>query len=169
MDDKGAEDSCAIFCLNKIKIEEYPDEPKKEINENSGDKQENIRLESYAKEIKDIFVNPNNSENERLISQNGLFTFSPSGDKGLETKVLGMLSKYFYSDICSSDCPLGNIDINEPNEVKEYIFKINISIKDDDRSECMRALRRMNIHHATLFPDLMGSSLYCNELFSNNK
>lgn len=101
----------------------------------------------------DIFVDSLASENARLISQNGLFTISPFGEsKTLETEILNQLADR-------------DIDVDDPDILRKYIFKIHIPMEDEkDRVDCFQSLRKMNIHHSSLYPDLIGSSFHCNEL-----
>lgn len=48
----------------------------------------------------------------------------------------------------------------ESQELAKYICKIYIP--NEERAECLRHLRMMNVHHASLFPDLLGASQFCN-------
>ena len=48
----------------------------------------------------------------------------------------------------------------EAGELAKYLCKIYIP--NEDRVECLRHLRMMNVHHASLFPDLIGASNFCN-------
>lgn len=82
-------------------------------------------------------VTPLMDENQRLVSQSGLFTRSPD-DKTI-TEAL-----------------------QENNSKKNSFSLIKIVIPNRERIKCMKTLSRMNISHATLFPDLYGSSLHCN-------
>ena len=50
----------------------------------------------------------------------------------------------------------------QPEILARYICKIYI--RNEERDACVRHLRRMNVHHASLFPDLIGASDYCNIL-----
>jgi hypothetical protein len=101
----------------------------------------------------DIFVDSLSSEHDRLISQSGLFTISPfSKSETLETFILNELADR-------------EIDIDDPQILSRYIFKIHVPIEtENDRVDCFRSLRKMNLHHASLYPDLIGSSLHCNEM-----
>lgn len=101
----------------------------------------------------DMFVDTLSSEHDRLISQNGLFTISPfGGAKTLETMILNELSER-------------EVDIDDPEILKKYLFKIHIPMEEEsDRLNCFQSLRKMNIHHSSLYPDLIGSSFHCNEL-----
>ncbi|EMI24591.1 FRG domain-containing protein [Rhodopirellula europaea] len=95
-------------------------------------------------------VEPAKDDHGRLVNQAGLFTFAPYGET-LESSLLKALAD-------------SKVDIDDPSEVAKYICKIHIPNSPENRRECLRQLRHMNIHHASLFPDLIGSSLYCNEL-----
>lgn len=100
----------------------------------------------------DFFINPLSSDHERLISQDGLFTLSPAGEITLEYHIINSLAEH-------------DIDVDNPDVLKEFICKIHIPIQSEsDRKDAVIALRRMNLHHANLFPDITGSSLHCNEL-----
>ena len=50
---------------------------------------------------------------------------------------------------------------NETNH-KNRIILVEILIPDRDREECLRDLNGMNINHASLFPDIYGSAIFCN-------
>ncbi len=99
-----------------------------------------------------IFVNPLSSDHDRLISQDGLFTMSPSGETSLELEILNSLAE-------------NGVDIDDADVLKDYIFKIHIPMEEEtNRLQCVKALRRMNLHFANLYPDVTGSSLHCNDL-----
>lgn len=112
-----------------------------------------INKTKLEKQGVNIFVDSLSAEHDRLISQSGLFTISPFGDSiTLETQILNELAER-------------DIDIDDPDILKRYIFKIHIPMEDEsDRVDCFHSLRMMNLHHASLYPDLIGSSLHCNEL-----
>lgn len=95
-------------------------------------------------------VEPSKDDHGRLVNQAGLFTIAPYGET-LESSLLNALT--------ASD-----IDIDDPAEVAKYLCKVHIPNSDADRRNCLRWLRKMNIHHGSLFPDLIGASGYCNEL-----
>ncbi|MEZ8311790.1 hypothetical protein CWO07_25125 [Vibrio splendidus] len=95
-------------------------------------------------------VEPSIDDHGRLVNQAGLFSFAP------------------YSEILESS--LGRhlaesgVDIDDVAEVAKYICRIHIPNEPDTRQACLKKLRKMNIHHASLFPDLIGASGYCNDL-----
>jgi len=95
-------------------------------------------------------VEPSKDDHGRLVNQAGLFTFAPYGET---------LESSLFKALVDSD-----IDVNDPNELSKYICRIHIPNSQEVRLECLRHLRKMNIHHASLFPDLIGASGYCNEL-----
>ena len=101
-----------------------------------------------------LIVQPMRSDHTRLINQAGLFTISPLGEKTLITHVMDLLAD-------------AKIDMDDPAKVSEYICKIHIPYKSEERIECMRALRMMNLHHGTLFPDPIGASRYCNDWYGS--
>jgi hypothetical protein len=79
------------------------------------------------------FIDPMSDENQRLVSQDGVFTRAPIG-----TPIEHWIARVFEN---VSDAVL-----------------LRIEIPDADRLACLRALNRMNINHLSLFPDLGGAS-----------
>ena len=116
--------------------------------------------------IKDIettkirLIEPKKDDHGRLVSQAGMFTFSP-----YESTIETVLTDYLYSD------EFDEFDFNPENEeesafaIAKYICKIYI--KNEDRDGCLKYLRNMNIHHASLFPDLIGAAEYCNSIIAD--
>lgn len=108
--------------------------PRNEIIENN----ESIKLINGRKPTVKL-VRPLSNENNRLVSQRGLFTRGPN-----------------------------NIDLeswikNNQTKMSHYQMElIKINIPNKDIKDCLRYLNRMNINHSTLFPDLNGASEYCN-------
>lgn len=97
-------------------------------------------------------VEPRKDDHGRLVNQAGLFTLSAYGDT-LENVLINSLQ----------DEVLGEVDEDkEDEELARYLCKIYIH--NQDREECLRHLRMMNVHHASLFPDLIGAASYCNSL-----
>ncbi len=97
-------------------------------------------------------LEPRKDDYGRLVNQAGLFTYSAFGDT-LENSLVNSLKEEVLGDIEGG---------READALSRYICKIYIP--NEGRSECLRQLRRMNVHHASLFPDLIGASLYCNSL-----
>jgi len=98
---------------------------------------------------------PRKDDHGRLVNQAGLFTFSPYGST-IENKLTDTIA-----DDDFEDNELKNAAEDEQaGIIAKYICKIYI--KNEDRKGCMRHLRRMNVHHASLFPDLIGASDYSN-------
>lgn len=92
----------------------------------------------------------------RLVNQAGLFTFSPY-DATIENKLANVLT----DDEAFEDEELRSAsEEDQPNLLARYICKIYV--RNEERDACLRHLRRMNVHHASLFPDLIGASEYCN-------
>lgn len=140
----------AIYALHKPTIEataklkklEKEKENKKELEEYAkGTKRivNVLRLESLKQPVKREveFIRPMSNENQRLVNQGGLFTRSPIG-KDIESWV------------------------QENHKGHDGYTLMKILIPDKDREMSLRMLNRMNIHHLTLFPDLFGTSKYCN-------
>lgn len=99
------------------------------------------------------FYEPRRDDHGRLVNQAGLFTFSPS-DATIENKLIEIISE--FEEFKETD------EESEAEFLAKYICKIYI--RNEDRQGCLRSLRRMNVHHASLFPDLIGASDYCNIL-----
>ena len=136
--DKGepTNHSRAIYVLNKSFIEDLAE-----------DSDEDPLEKNYPK-----IVEPSKDDHGRLVNQAGLFTIAPYGET-LESALLRALVD-------------SNVDTDDPTEVSKYICKLHIPNSKEFRRDCLRHLRKMNIHHASLFPDLIGASGYCNELIS---
>lgn len=97
-------------------------------------------------------VEPRKDDHGRLVNQAGLFTLSAYGDT-FENVLINSLH----------DEVLGEVDEDkEDEELARYLCKIYIP--NQDRGECLRHLRMMNVHYASLFPDLIGAASYCNTL-----
>lgn len=99
--------------------------------------------------LSQIIFEPTHHENARLVNQAGLFTITPSGKDNLISAILNELAD---NEVISPD---------EPMDVARYIAKIHVP--NENRVECLNTLRKMNIHHANLFPDPGGASKYCND------
>jgi FRG domain len=79
------------------------------------------------------FVDPMSDENQRLVSQSGLFTRAPAGIP---------VEQWVKREFRGSPDPV----------------LLRVKIPDADRLNCLRTLNRMNINHLSLFPDLAGAS-----------
>lgn len=95
-------------------------------------------------------VEPSIDDHGRLVNQAGLFTFAPYGET-LESELERHLIEF-------------GVDTNKDEELSEYICRIHIPNDASTRNSCLKKLHKMNIHHASLFPDLIGASGYCNDL-----
>jgi hypothetical protein len=89
---------------------------------------------------------PAGDSNRRLLSQAGVFLAVPPNES-----VTGWI--------------LTNLggEAGDDSDMSSVLMKIHIP--NEGREECLRSLHRMNIHHASLFPDLIGSSAYTNFVF----
>jgi FRG domain-containing protein len=99
--------------------------------------------------LPDLFFEPALGENARLVNQAGLFTVTPSGDDNLVSAIIDAVVES------------GAVDPDNPKEIARYIYKVHVP--NQGRVECLSMLRRMNIHHANLFPDPTGASQYSND------
>jgi hypothetical protein len=84
-------------------------------------------------------IRPLQDENSRLVSQSGLFTKTPYGHT-----VESWVKEHFKED-------------------GTYMTLIKILIPNRDRPDCLKMLSKMNINHASLFPDLYGAGEHCNK------
>lgn len=98
---------------------------------------------------------PKKDDHGRLVSQAGLFTFSPY-DATIENKLTEVLTDEDFPD----DELKSAAEEEQPGILAKYICKVYI--KNEEQQECLKHLRRMNVHHASLFPDLIGAADYCN-------
>lgn len=92
---------------------------------------------------KDYFIefpNIEAHENARFLAQAGVFTKALNGQD-----VKKRVQKCYH-------------ETNHRNR----IILVEILIPDVDREECLRDLNYMNINHASLFPDIYGSAIFCN-------
>jgi len=105
---------------------------------------------------------PRKDDHGRLVNQAGLFTFSPY-DSTIENKLTDTLADEEFEDDRLRNASEGE----QPAIIAEYICKVYI--KNEDREGCMRHLRRMNVHHASLFPDLIGASQFSNLMVAEER
>ncbi len=99
------------------------------------------------------FIEPRKDDHGRLVSQAGLFTISAFG-QAIENALLECLREEL------ANVPTGkDIDV-----VAQYIFKI--LVKNENQKRYIKYLRQMNIHPASLFPDLIGAANNCNGLLT---
>jgi hypothetical protein len=99
---------------------------------------------------------PRRDDHGRLVNQAGLFTFSPT-DATIENKLANVLAD---DELFDDEELRAASEDEQPDILARYICKIYI--RNEERDACLRHLRRMNVHHASLFPDLLGASEYCN-------
>lgn len=84
------------------------------------------------------FISPNMDENPRMISQVGLFTRAP-----FLCPIEDWVTKYYK-------------DENKAGVLARFL------VPSRYKDHALKALHNMNINHLSLFPDLMGSSMFCN-------
>jgi hypothetical protein len=95
-------------------------------------------------------LEPRKDDHGRLVNQAGLFTYTSYGNT-LENFLINSLQDEVLQDVPEDD---------EAGVLAKYLCKIYIP--NEDRTDCLRHLRMMNVHHASLFPDLIGASSFCN-------
>ena len=83
-------------------------------------------------------VEPQSDENTRLVSQGGLFTRGPDA-----VNIDDWVRKNFAG-------------------VTDWVRILKITVPNDERLVALRSLNRMNINHLSLFPDLIGASVFTN-------
>lgn len=98
---------------------------------------------------------PRKDDHGRLVSQAGLFTFSPY-DATIENKLTDILG----GDTIQDDELRDAAEEDQAGILAKYICKVYI--KNEEQQDCVKHLRRMNVHHASLFPDLLGAADYSN-------
>jgi hypothetical protein len=86
-------------------------------------------------------------ENVRFLAQSGVLTKSLKGQD-----IKQRIQKCYH-------------ETNHRNR----IILVEILIGDREREECLRDLNRMNINHASLFPDIEGAVSFCNLKLEINK
>lgn len=98
-----------------------------------------IGADPWVEDVID-FHRPLSDENPGLVSQSGLFTVS-TGVTDIETWV-----RRNWRD--------------DPSGTKAVLIKVQIP--NNDREECLKALNKMNINYASLFPDIQGACKHTN-------
>jgi len=117
--------------------------------------------------LPELFIEPRSNDNARLVSQAGLFTLTPSGSENFESYIINALQDNSAIDFDGfEDLPTPEDGFEFPsNDIAQklapYICKIHIP--NIRRVECLAMLRKMNIHHGSLFPDPFGAAQYCND------
>ena len=147
----------ALFCLNMTKI-------KRDL----GDAAEQL------------FVEPGDHRNDRLVNQSGLYTLAPGSNDHLSSDSDDNLVTYLINALeDAGHLPQGTGTEHEKNSedganfvvddskraiaLSAYVFKLHVPNDPQSRTDCLETLRQMNIHNGNLFPDPSGASLYCND------
>ncbi len=100
-------------------------------------------------------VNPPTDENTRLIVQNGLFTKMLYHEEYFNLAIESFINKYLK---------VHNEDYIYKEELNENPLLFKFFIPTIHRNEALRNLKQMGIHHRSLFPDIEGSALFCNDM-----
>ena len=95
--------------------------------------------ESLSERERLKLIIPDSDDNKRLLGQSGLFSKGP---------VLRSVDKWVGQRAPANSGPV----------LLKVVFPGNFQF----RKAALSTLQLMNINHSTLFPDLMGASLYCN-------
>jgi FRG domain len=126
-----------------------------------------LDLTRLKAELPELFVEPKSNDNARLVNQAGLFTLTPAGRESLETYIINALEKSSAVDFDGFvDVPTAEDGFEFPADdtakrLSSYLCKIHIP--NQGRDDCLAMLRKMNIHHGSLFPDPFGAAQYCND------
>ncbi|MDD5265713.1 MAG: FRG domain-containing protein [Methylococcales bacterium] len=138
------------FFLESVKTD-LDDSVQKILNVNDGYGEDVVGISEYTKKcceyavrkVDNYFpriVSPKRGFNNRLLSQRGLFTYSPTPDS-LEKELM-------------------TIWMNMKHEQNYLLLKL--LIPDDLRDEILETLYEMNINDLSLFPDIHGACSYAN-------
>jgi len=109
-----------------------------------------------------LFYTPLSDDNFRMINQQGIFTVSRSPHSVEEwvshnyARVRQHLEEALERATSRRAEERLALDINSG----WILLKVNIETSREDRKQILRALNRMNINYASLFPDVEGASLY---------
>lgn len=111
-----------------------------------------------------LFYEPLGEDNFRMINQQGVFTVSRS-PHSIEDwvvrnypRVLRHLNQQLHRASDEKMRKRLNLEIRS----RWILLKVDIDTNREDRGQILRWLNRMNINHASLFPDEEGASLYTN-------
>jgi len=115
-----------------------------------------------------LVVEPRHNGNARLVNQAGLFSLTPSENDNFVSYLINQLDDTGATQVddvtykqATEDTVSEVQDAERANDLAKYICKIHIP--NEDREGCLAMLWKMNIHHASLFPDPGGASEYCND------
>jgi hypothetical protein len=126
-----------------------------------------LDLTRLKAELPELFLEPRSNDNSRLVNQAGLFTLTPAGRESLESYIINALEKSSAVDFDGFvDLPTDENSFEFPDDetakrLSSYLCKIHIP--NEKRDDCLAMLRKMNIHHGSLFPDPFGAAQYCND------
>lgn len=144
-----------FFAFNEMDDEE-------DLNEDWEDKSNKYRClyvldKKFVEQEKDMvsvqIFEPRMDDHGRLVSQDGVFTISEYNTT-IEGEILEYVSNQATFEFLEEE--------DQAEEMAQYICKIYIP--NNEREECLKFLRKMNVHHASLFPDLIGASKHSNQL-----
>jgi hypothetical protein len=138
----------AIFALHQLRVEQLVASLQEQENRRRAARNDEL-LQSGNRDALEwagldqtepelVFVRPQSDENQRLVSQSGLFTRS---------RTLLAIEDW--------------VTEKHPDD-REALTLIKVRVPDSERARCLQLLNRMNINPLSLFPDLSGASSYCN-------
>lgn len=152
----------SLYCLKKKIVEECcPEIEEKEEHD--------ITLIEKPSYNALQFYKPMSDDNARMIGQQGLFTVSRS-PHNIETWVAEN-SDLIFKRLQTMANEHGKEEQNRAVNLGALqthlrsgwvLLRIDIETDKDERKQILKWLNRMNINHATLYPDIEGASLYAN-------
>lgn len=157
----------SLYCLKQNVIEAAREQKpisKSGTDSSRHDEHDDILLTSDPDYDSLLFYTPLSDDNFRMINQQGVFTVSRSPHS---------IEKWVYHNYPQVKLHLQKaLDGATTKDAKDklrteinsgwVLLKVNIETSRQDRAQILRALNRMNINHASLFPDVEGASLYAN-------
>ncbi len=97
-----------------------------------------------------LVFSPKGETSYRLINQGGLFVKMPE-----KTDLESYVCKNFHAETTKTATP--------PQSARAILQKI--LIPNNDRTNCLKCLNKMNINRMSLFPDIDGAACYINTLW----
>lgn len=129
----------SVWAINTAPLKTKQEEIKRTFEVDKSSFQENIFEKDRAPVID--LVDPSLEDNPRIINQAGVFTRAP---------ILMPIEKW-VNEFCGT-------------ENKAILYKL--SLPEFERETVLANLDHMNINSASLFPDLNGACMYCNEFLT---
>ncbi len=109
-----------------------------------------------------VFYRPLSDDNFRMISQQGIFTVSKSPHSVEEwvSHNYPRVRQHLEAALQRATSPRAKARLALDIKSGWILLKVNIETSGEDRTQILRALNRMNVNYASLFPDVEGASMY---------